>query len=182
MQPKIFQVQLRVYIDEMMRFFADDPKLGTYENPYKADAFCEVLSPYAPFYGPLKNILLFESNSVYRWQIVDSNGKELSFSSSDKKPEMDMQMISDKPSNEKWKKMFPDAPEMSHQGKIKLNSKKVDKNVFELQTSDDVSDGFKLKYSFLFEFTDAKGGVKYASIDPFGDHWPPPPPPGPGND
>jgi hypothetical protein len=176
MKPLFYVLTVRVYTSEMMEFFKDDPKFGTKEKPYQADSFSEIVSPYAKFYGPQKNILIFENNSVYQWELESSDGRPLTFSKSDDAPELDMVMITNSPSNQKWKKVFKNAPEMQADGKIRVKSKSPDKNVFQLETSDNLTDGGKVKYSLLFEF-EHEGEVKFAAIDPFGDTWPPPPPP-----
>ena len=103
MKSKTYQVSIRVYIDEMVAFYENDPRLGTFENPYKADMFYEVISPYALFYGPLRNILIFEENSKYVWIVESSDGKPLRFASDNEVPEMDMEMITDTPTEKKWK-------------------------------------------------------------------------------
>ncbi|MBN1769154.1 MAG: hypothetical protein JW842_11660 [Prolixibacteraceae bacterium] len=177
MKSKTYQVSIRVYIDEMMAFYEDDPRLGTFENPYKADMFYEVLSPYALFYGPLRNILIFEENSKYVWIVESSDGKPLRFASDNEVPEMDMEMITDTPTEKKWKKVFKDAPQMQSNGKIKLKSKSKSSNAFSLETTGDVKNGGRVKYTFLFEFEDVKGNLKYGIVDPVGDTYPPPPPP-----
>lgn len=177
MKSKTYQVSIRVYIDEMMAFYEDDPRLGTFENPYKADMFYEVLSPYAHFYGPLRNILIFEENSTYVWTIESANGQLLRFASANDVSEMDMEMITDSPSEKKWKNVFKNAPKMQGNGKIKMKSKSKSSNEFSLGTTDDLKNGGRVKYSFLFEFEDVKGNLKYGMVDPVGDTYPPPPPP-----
>jgi hypothetical protein len=178
MKPNIYLIQIRVYTNEMMKFFSEDPSYGTKEKPYPADSFSQLISPYAVFYGPLKNILLFQNNSNYRWVIESADGKPLAFTSKDNAPEMDMVMITDKPSDAKWEKIFPKAPKMKSNGKVVLKSKNTGDNIFEIETSDDVKNGGKLKYSFTFEFENEKGELKYGTIDPHGDTYPPPLPPG----
>ena len=174
-----YQVQVRVYTSEMMEFYKNDPEYGTKAKPYMADSFSEIISPYALFYGPLKNILLFQNDSTYQFKLDSSDGRPLTFSKDLDSPEMDMVMITDKPSNEKWKKIFKNAPDMQPNGKVKVKSKKPGNNVFELETTSDVANGGTIKYSFYFEFDDDKGVTKYAMIDPEGSAWPPPPPPAP---
>jgi len=176
MKPLFYFLTVRVYTSEMMEFYKDDPKIGSKEKPYQAEVFSEIISPYAKFYGPQKNILIFESNCVYQWELESSDGRPLTFSKSDDAPELDMVMITDSPSNQKWRKILKDAPEMQFDGKIRVKSKSPDKNVFQLQTTDNLTDGGKVKYSLFFEF-EHNGVIKYAVIDPFVDTWPPPPPP-----
>ncbi|MDA3878782.1 MAG: hypothetical protein PF436_00200 [Prolixibacteraceae bacterium] len=177
MKPITYQVSIRVFINEMMTFYKDDPRLGTRENPYKADMFYEVLSPYAHFYGPLRNILIFEKNSVYIWTLETDTGRKLRFSSNDDVSEMDLEMITDSPSEKKWKKVFINPPKMQSGGKIKLKSKSKSSNEFSLETTGDIKSGGRIKYSFLFEFEDEDGNTKYGIVDPNGDTYPPPPPP-----
>jgi hypothetical protein len=177
MEPNVYVVQVRVYTSEMMRFFNDDPAYGTKEKPYPADSFSEIISPYATFYGPLKNIILFQNNSVYQWKLESSDGRPLAFSSTKSDQGMELEMITDKPSDKKWKKIFKNAPAMQADGKVKVKSKESGKNVFELETTDDVAGGGGLKYSFLVEF-DHNGKTLYAMIDPYGRTYPPPPPGG----
>lgn len=177
MKKKLFKVQVRVYVDEMMAYFKDNPDLGSKEKPYDANSFYELISPYAAFYGPLRNILLLDSQSVYQWELVSANGKKLSFTVEDDAQVMDLEMISNAPTEEKWKKIFKNPPPMQGDGKLKVHSKNTKDNVFELETSDDVSNGGRFKYTFYFEFNDAKGVKKYGVIDPMTDTNPPPPPP-----
>ncbi|MCF8361357.1 MAG: hypothetical protein K9G70_01910 [Prolixibacteraceae bacterium] len=171
-----YQVKIRVYIPEMLNFFKEDPRLGTKENPYKADMFYEVLSPYAHFYGPLRNILVFEKNAKYVWSVESADGEELHFTSINDTPEMELEMITDKPSDEKWNKVFKKPPKMQPDGKLKLKSSVRSSNVFSLETTENIEDGGKIKYSFLFEFEDIKGDTKYGIVDPVSDFYPPPPP------
>lgn len=171
-----YEVKIRVYIPEMLNFFSDDSRLGTKENPYKADTFYEVLSPYAHFYGPLRNILVFEKNARYVWLIESADGEPLHFVPTADVPEMEIEMITDKPSNEKWGKVFHKPPKMQPNGKLKLKSTTASSNVFTIETSGDLKNGGKLKYSFLFEFADEKGNNKYGIVDPCADMYPPPPP------
>jgi hypothetical protein len=175
MKPDFYLLQVRVYVSEMMEFFKDDPEYGTKEKPYLADSFSQIICPYALFYGPLRNILVFRENGIYQWELEAVDGRPLTFSKTSDTPEMEMVMITNKPSDKKWKKVFKDAPDMQADGKIRVKSKNTDKNVFKLETSDDVTDGGRIKYSFLFEF-DHNGEVKYGFIDPHGDFYPPPPP------
>lgn len=177
METKIFQVQVRVYTSEMMEFFKDDPMYGTKEKPYMADSFSEIISPYAMFYGPLRNILLFQNDSIYQWKLESADGRPLIFSRDIDSPEMEMELITQKPTNEKWKKIFKNTPDMQPDGKVKVKSKNSGKDVFELETTSNVDGGGSIKYSFYFEFDDDKGVTKYAMIDPNGSAWPPPPPP-----
>jgi hypothetical protein len=70
-----------------------------------------------------------------------------------------------------------DAPDMDPKTKkIKVKSKVQGENIFELNTPSKIDQSVSLKYSFLFEFTDDKGKVKYGSIDPLSKTVPPPPP------
>lgn len=174
MKKRTVTIKLRVFTSDMMAFYSADPVCGTKEKPYPADAFFQLISSTALFYGPLKNILLFENDTVYRWIVESDKGEPLRFSKSVDAPEMLMEMITDKPSDEKWKKVFKDAPQMDKSGKIKLKSKKAGSNSFELETSGDVKGGGKIKYSFIFEFENEKGELKYGQIDPHGESFPPP--------
>ena len=176
MKPLFYVLKVRVYTSEMMEFFKDDPMYGTREKPFKADSFSEIVSPYAMFYGPQKNILVLQGNSIYQWELESSDGRSLTFSKSADMPELEMVKITDSSSNQKWEKIFKNAPEMQPDGKIKVKSKYSDKNVFQIETTDNLSNGGKVKYSLLFEF-EYNGEIKFASIDPFVDTWPPPPPP-----
>jgi hypothetical protein len=177
MKPTTYQVRIRVYIPEMMNFFQDDPRLGSKDKPYKADMFYQVLSPYAHFYGPLRNILVFEKNARYVWSVESADGKELRFTAINDSPEMDLEMITDKPSDDKWNKVFKKPPKMQPDGKLKLKSNESSSNVFSLETTGNLKDGGKIKYSFLFEFEDIKGNTNYGLVDPCADLYPPPPPP-----
>jgi hypothetical protein len=160
----------------MLNFFKDDPRFGSKDKPYKADMFYEVLSPYAHFYGPLKNILVFEENARYVWSVESADGKKLIFSSINDTPEMDLEMITDKPSEDKWNKVFQKPPKMQPDGRLKLKSAEKSSNVFSLETTENLKDGGKIKYSFLFEFEDSNGKTKYGIVDPVADTYPPPPP------
>ena len=176
MKPDFYVVQVKVYTTEMITFYRNDPDSGTKEKPFKADFFSELISPYAIFYGPLRNILLFRANSIYQWKLESSDGRPLTFSKATGSSELEIEMISNAPSEKKWKKVFKNAPAMQADGKIKVKSKEANQNVYELETSNDIEGGSPVKYSFLFEFDDEKGITKYAIIDPFGDVFPPPPP------
>lgn len=176
MKPDFYVVQVRVYTSEMMAFYRDDPDRGTKEKPFNADLFSELISPYAIFYGPLKNILLFRANSIYQWKLESTDGRLLAFSKAASSSVLEMEMISNAPSEKKWKKVFKNAPTMQADGKIKVKSIKADQNVYELETSSEIEGGSPIKYSFSFEFDDGNGITKYAIIDPYGDVFPPPPP------
>ncbi len=174
MKKPLVTIKLRVFTRDMIAFYSANPAYGTKEEPYPADFFCQLISSTAMFYGPLKNILLFQNDTIYRWVIESDKGEPLKFRITSDTPEMDMEMITDKPSNEKWKKVFKNAPQMEKSGIIKVKSKDINSNSFELETSSNVKDGGKMKYSFNFEFENDKGELKYGQIDPHGDTYPPP--------
>jgi hypothetical protein len=176
MKPTTYQVKVRVYINEMMEYYKRNPEYGSREKPYPADFFHELIAPYCKFYGPLRNILVFEKNCNYRWEIRSDNGTLLQFSSSDEDVQLDMELITNEPSEKKWQDVFINAPIMQPDGKLKVKSKSKGKDCFELETTSDIEAGGGIKYSFLFEFTDAKGDLRYGSIDPIADTYPPPPP------
>jgi len=176
MDKRIYVVKIRVYTDELLAFYKDDPSFGTKEKPLPAESFYELTSPYALFWGPLKNILIFDNDCIYNWEIETANGEQLDFSTNDESV-MELKMLTDKPSEEKWRKVFKNAPAMDPSGKIKIKPKTTTKNEFELQTSDNVADGGNIKYSFVFEFKTKSGGSKFAIIDPMSITMPPPPPP-----
>ena len=175
MEKTVFQIQIRIFLPEMIRFYKDNPEYGTLKKPYPADSFYQLISSYAKFYGPMKNILIFQNNCIYNWIIESADGTPLEFNTTTDEPEMDMEMMTNKPSNAKWKKLFDNAPDMLPSGKVKVKSIKTKKNEFELETSSDVADGGSIKYSFLFKFKDEKEETKYGIIDPIGGSMPPPP-------
>ena len=176
MSNTIYKVQIRVYTDELMKFYKGNPEYGSKDKPYPAELFYEMVSPYASFYGPLRNILVLQNNCIYQWVLEAVNGIPLKFSSSDDDSQMDMEMITNDPSNEKWKKVFKDAPDMQPDGKLKVKTKNPNENVFDLKTSTDVSGNGQIKYNFLFEFKDGNGNTKFGLIDPLADTELPPPP------
>ena len=59
MKPTVYPVQVRVFLKELQKFYEDNTDYGTLQKPYPADSFYELICPYATFYGPLKNIMLF---------------------------------------------------------------------------------------------------------------------------
>jgi hypothetical protein len=177
MKQTVYTIKIRVYTQELETFFKGNPDYGSFDKPYPADNFYELISPYALFYGPLKNILLFQSKSKYIWTIENANGTPLVFSGGNDNPELTAEMITKTPSDTKWKKLFKNAPSMQNDGKIKLKSSQPNENKFELETESDVAGAGNVKYSFIFEFKDQNGQVKYGAIDPISNPYPPPPPP-----
>ena len=176
MKQTVYQVQVRVFLKELQKYYEDNPDYGTVEKPYPADSFHQVICPYATFYGPLKNIMLYDANCTYVWSIESADGSVVSFASNENSG-MELEMIDPDPTNAKWKKIFEDAPEMDPKTKkVKVKPKKKGKDVFELSTAADATPSAKFKFSFLFEFTDASGALKYGIIDPDGSLKPPPPP------
>lgn len=176
MNPTIYQVKIRVFLRELVDFYKDNPDYGTKEKPYPAESFYQLISPYAQFYGPLRDILLLQANATYQWIIESTDGTPVSFSGDDQS-NMELEMITKNPTNEKWKKVFSNVPDMDpNTKKVKVKSKKAGKEIFELDTSEKMDPTVKMKYSFLFEFTDEKGVLRYGYIDPETTTLPPPPP------
>lgn len=176
MKPTLYKIQIRVFISELMDFYKDNPSYGTKDLPYPADSFYQLISPYASFFGPLKNILLIDNNCTYQWIIESTDGRSVEFSGNDGAG-MDIEMISQDQTNQKWKKVFKDAPDMDPKTKkLKIKSKTKGENNFDLTSPNQVEPTVKMKYSFLFEFNDDNGITKYASIDPDTVTVPPPPP------
>lgn len=176
MNPTIYQVQIRVFLRELVDYYKDNPDYGTKDKPYPAGSFYMLISPYAQFFGPLRDILLLQPNATYQWIIESNDGTPVSFTGDDQSG-MELEMIAKSPTNEKWKKVFADAPDMDPvTKKVKVKSNKAGKEIFELTTPEKLDPSVKMKYSFLFEFTDDQGILKYGVIDPDGMTEPPPPP------
>ncbi|MFA9390905.1 MAG: hypothetical protein ACERKD_13930 [Prolixibacteraceae bacterium] len=173
MKPTVYQVQVRVFLKELQKFYEDNSDYGTLQKPYPANSFFEVICPKAKFWGPLKNILILDSDCTYQWSIVSKDGIPVTFSSADDSF-MEFEMLSKDPSPQKWGKIFEN-PTMD-KDKVKVKSTKKDNDFFELDTTLNIEPSVRLKYSFLFEFTDDSGDVKYGSIDPDGSTTPPPEP------
>lgn len=176
MEKTVYQIKIRIYISEMIDFYRGNPEYGTIAKPYPADSFYELISPFAQFYGPLKNILIFQDNSTYQWVLESTDETSIVLSDSNDGVAMEMEMITNKPSDTKWEKVFKNAPKMQANGKIKIKSKGSKKNIIEMETSSDIAESDCIKYSILFEFQDKNGVKKYAYIDPQVNTSPPPPP------
>ncbi|HPR31630.1 MAG TPA: hypothetical protein PLK12_06035 [Prolixibacteraceae bacterium] len=170
-------MNVKVYIDEMVDFYKDDPSFGSPEKPYPADPFCELIAPYAKFSGPLKNILVFEKNSVYNWMLESPSGVPLSYVPNGDDSLLEMEMITAGPSDEKWKKMFVNVPSMDSSGKIRIKSKEKTENAYVLETTTTLPENMKVKYSIRFTFTGKDGKNKFGFLDPLGDTGTKPPPP-----
>ncbi|MCF8357827.1 MAG: hypothetical protein K9H26_03655 [Prolixibacteraceae bacterium] len=178
------KIDVKVYIDEMLDFFKNDSSYGTIEKPFPAKSFYELVAPYAKFTGPMKDILLFENNTEFLWFIQSVSGVDVNFVDLGGDSQLDMQMITRSPSQEKWDAIIQNAPKMGADGKLKF--KPEDKTVisdprtqkeFKFKTTSSVPEDTRLKYSILFEFKDKKGNSLYGFIDPYttGDTKPPPP-------
>ena len=178
MSKPTYKVTIRVFVKEMVAFYKDNSEYGTTpDKAYPAEMFYELFAPSATFYGSLRNIMVFQSNCNYQWAIESTDGTPLRFSTSTDKALMEMEMITETPpTKDKWKKMFNfnGDPDVGPDGKLKVKDKKTDENLFELETSSDVSKGGKVKYSILFEF-EIDGKTKYGIVDPGGDVIMPPP-------
>jgi len=174
MNPTIYQVQIRVFLRELVDYFKDNPDYGTKEKPYPAESFYMLISPYAQFYGPLRDILLLQPNATYQWIIESNDGTPVSFSGDDQS-NMELEMIAKNPTNEKWKKIFSNAPDMDPvTKKVKVKNKITGENLFELSTVEKTDPSVKMKYSFVFDFLDKDKKLKYGSIDPQQSTLPPP--------
>lgn len=173
-----YKVTIRVFVKEMLAFYKDNSQYGTTpDKAYPADMFYELYAPSSPFYGSLRNIMVFQNNCNYQWLIESTDGTPLTFSSSADDAIMEMEMITETPATkEKWKEMFVFAgePDVDADGKLKVKDNKTDENSFALETSSDVSKGGKVKYSILFEFKVGKD-TKYGKVDPGTDVLMPPP-------
>lgn len=172
-QKKII-VKVKVYTEELQEFYQNDPTYGTSEKPFPAEGFYEVVSNYALFTGPLKNILKFEPTTLYTWVLEQADGTQLTLVGAES--EIEMKMAFNNPTNDIWKRLFKDAPLMDNDGKIKMKGKGDKISEFTLETSDDISRGPAIKYSFTFEFQGADGTLKYGIVDPMGVPNNPPPP------
>lgn len=170
MKPTIYQVQVKVYLEELQQFYADNPSYGTIDKPYPANSFFELKCPGAKFWGPLKNILILESDSTYQWSIVSKDDAIVKFSKGDDSF-LEFEMLSPDPTPQKWSKIFEN-PTVEGD-KVKVKPSKKDENVYDLDTITEVAPSVRMKYSFLFEFID-NGTVKYGTIDPDGVTVPPP--------
>lgn len=174
-------VILRIYINEMMAYFKNSNEYGiTKAKPYPADSFYELISPSSVFYGSLRNIMVFRSSCIYRWVLESYEGIQLRFSNENVGDFgiMKMEMIVEpNPTKEDWKKIFvfEEEPDVELDGKLKVKNTIQNENIFELETTRDILNHCKIKYSILFEFEDSEGNTKYGSIDPYSDTTIPPP-------
>ena len=173
MTDKVYYVNIRVYLKELLSYYKDNPDYGAPDKPYPADFFSEIIAPSSVFYGPLRNIMVLKDDAVYRWTIDSADGTPILFNNS-KDSEMVMEMITNQPSKEKWQKIFVNPPDPDDKGRLKIKSKKPNESVFEMTTTNNIKGGGKIKYSFLFEF-DVNGVPKYGIIDPVVDPTDPPP-------
>jgi len=88
---------------------------------------------------------------------------------------MELEMIAKNPTNEKWKKIFSNAPDMDPvTKKVKVKNKITGENLFELSTVEKTDPSVKMKFSFVFDFLDKDKKLKYGSIDPQQSTLPPP--------
>jgi hypothetical protein len=179
------KIDVKVYIDEMLDFFKNDSSYGTLEKPFPAESFYEVVAPWAKFTGPMKDILVFESNTEYLWFIESVSGVDVNFVDLGGISQLDMQLITRSPSQEKWDTIIQNAPKMDADGKIKfkpekkghVSSDEKSRKEFKFQTTSSVPEDARLKYSVLFEFANKKGISFYGKIDPLGSGESKPPPP-----
>lgn len=172
---KDYKVEIRVYLNELVEFYKGDSDYGTPNQPYPADLFYELISPSALFFGPQKNILLFEKNCNYHFMIVSSNGQPIQFDGNDDGKFL-AKMISKDGSIGKWQKVFPKVKASDlHNKELKLPSTTPGKDVFTLTTAAMPEKDIMFKYSFSFSFIDDNGVKKYATIDPGGGSGTPPP-------
>jgi hypothetical protein len=172
MTQKVFPIKIRIYLDELLGYYKEDPSYGSKSKPIPVESFYELISPCAKFTGPLRNILILEDDCKYSWSLVDANDKPLNIVGDES--DMDLQMITNSPSDAKWDKVFKNIPKMDKDGKIKIKGKSTKRSEFELDTNINTENGGVIKYSFIFEFTDALGGIKYGIVDPMAGTYPPP--------
>jgi hypothetical protein len=177
MEKLLKQVRFKAFTDEMLEFFKNNPTLGTEKNPIPADAFVDLVKDGLVFTGPLKNILQFEENSDYVFEVESPKGILLEFDSGKGKSKMILSMITDQPSEEKWKKFMKNPPKMNAKGEIELTSTDEKKSKFEFVTNPESDEECKIKYSLLFGFNTAGGETKFALIDPYADGGTRPPAP-----
>lgn len=174
MTDRVYYVNIRVYLKELLAYYKDNPDYGTTPtNPFPADFFSEIIAPSSAFYGPLRNIMVFQDDAVYKWTIDSADGTPISFAKNND-AEMIMEMITNEPSKQKWQKVFKNPPDPDNKGRLKIKNSPQGENIFSMTTNTNIKDGGKIKYSFLFEF-EVDGITKYGAIDPIGDTTPPPP-------
>ncbi len=172
MTQQVFTIKVRIYTNELLAYYKADPTYGTKDKPIPVESFYELVAPSAKFTGPLKNILVLENESNYNWTLVNADDSPLNIIGDDSV--MDVQMITNSPSDAKWEKLFKNAPKMDKDGKIKIKGKASKTNDFELDTNADISNSGVIKYSFVFQFSDGIGGIKYGIVDPMAGGYPPP--------
>lgn len=173
MTDKVYYVKFRVYLKELLEFYKDNPNYGTLSKPLPADSFCEIVAPSSVFYGPLRNIMVFQDDAIYRWTIESIDGTPISFTQGDN-AEMTMEMITEQPTKQKWEKVFKNPPNPDSEGKLKIKNKTKDENIFEMTTNTNIKGGGNIKYSFRFEF-EINGTTMYGLIDPTSSTETPPP-------
>lgn len=172
MSSKEVFVKFRVFTDEMLKFFADDPSLGSSSKPYPADAFHTIEASEAYFTGPLRNIMNLEPNTTYHIVVETNKGEALRPSSEG--PFVEMSLIAEKtPAEKEWKKVIKNAPKPT-KGKIKIHGSAKDR--FSFETEKELPYSTHIKYNIVFEFTDQNGVIKYGIIDPYTETCTPPPP------
>ncbi|MBP7507263.1 MAG: hypothetical protein KA807_05555 [Prolixibacteraceae bacterium] len=184
MAKKTINVKVRVFIEEMLSYYQWDNSYGTIDKPFPAESFYLLEAPKAKFTGPLKDILVFENDTEFHWNIESGAGGIVNFVDLNGDSQLDLQMITSSPSQKKWDKTIKNAPQMDDKGKIKFLPKDKEhkdgslKKEFVFATTDSVPEDAVMKYSILFEFKDQKDKLKYGFVDPFaGGGIPPPPPP-----
>lgn len=177
MSSKEVFVKIRVFTDEMLKFFGDDASYGTSSKPYPADAFHTIEASEAYFTGPLRNIMNMEPDTTYH--IVVETNKGVALRPLTEGQFVEMTLITEKvPSEKEWKKVIKNAPKPV-KGKIKIQKSTKDRFTFE--TEKNLPYATHIKYNIVFEFTDPNGDTKYGIIDPYTETCPPPPPPPPNN-
>lgn len=174
MPKKVYNVKIKVYLDAIQKIFAGNTELGTLDNPYPADSFFEIKCPGANFWGPLKNVLVIENDATYQWSVDSSDDTPISIPDSENAYIQFAMLVPDADDN-KWKKIFSDAPEMDPVSKkIKVKPQQKNNELFVLNSAVDLTPTVPLKYSILFKFEDSKGNTKYGLIDPISETMPPP--------
>lgn len=173
MPKKVYDVQVTVYPRSILRFYNDNPSLGTIKNPYPADAFFDVKCPAATFWGPMKNVLLIDSDCTYEWSVTSGDDIPISLVD-DEDTFLEFAMVSPGASDQKWKKVFSDAPQMGSDKKIKVGPVNKNSEKFQLNSAVTVDPTVRLKYSILFKFTAPDNTIKYGLIDPQSMTMPPP--------
>ncbi len=185
MASKTIKVKIRVFIEEMLSFYQWDSSYGTINKPFPAESFYELEAPWAKFTGPVRDILVFENDTEFRWIIESVSGGNVNFVDLGGESQFDLKLITSSPSQKKWEKIIKNAPAMDSDGKLKFRPKDKgiidgkNKKEFNFETESSLSDDSVMKYSILFEFKDIKGNTKYGLIDPLAGTLTPPPPPPP---